>query len=168
MNADYYIKKFNLLPHLEGGFYRETYRSDIVISGASLPVEFQDSRNASTAILFLLQNNDFSAFHRIASDELWHYHSGKGAIIYSINTNGMLTTYRLSADDHAESQFQVVIPANNWFAAELIDPDDYILTGCTVAPGFDFADFELADREQLINQFPQHKHVITRLTRSDK
>lgn len=161
MNTTTIIKKFGLQPHPEGGLFRETYRS--ILEMNTSPGD--DRRNVSTAILFMLKEGDFSAFHKIRSDELWHYHLGKGAYIYCINEDGALSVLRLSADDSPDSQLQIVIPANTWFAAELIEPNDFLLSSCTVAPGFDFRDFILAGRNTLIAQFPQHKQLITKLTR---
>ncbi|MBI2419089.1 MAG: cupin domain-containing protein [Ignavibacteriales bacterium] len=161
MNATTIIEKFGLQPHPEGGMFRETYRCNLRMNTSS----GEDSRSVSTAILFMLKDGDFSAFHKISSDELWHYHLGKGAYIYCINEKGVLSQFRLSADENPDSQLQIVIPANTWFAAELIEPNDFLLTGCTVAPGFDFKDFTLAERNTLIAQFPQHRQLISRLTR---
>lgn len=161
--AEYWIKHLDLKAHPEGGFYRETYRSNELISVAGLPARFPDERNFSTAIYFLLRSQDRSMFHRIKSDELWHFHAGGSLSIYILSSAG-LTILKLGADLEKGESLQVVIPANCWFGAKVNDANSYTLAGCTVAPGFDFHDFELARRENLINDFSQHKDIITTLT----
>ena len=132
---------------------------------SSLPVLFQGSRNISTSIYFLLEKGQFSAFHRIASDELWHFYSGGTLLIYEISHSGGLITHRLGADAENGESFQTVVHAGNWFASVPAEDVDYSLVGCTVAPGFDFADFEMADRQALSRQYPAHAEIIRRLTR---
>ncbi len=167
MNAEGYTKKFSLVPHPEGGMYKEVYRSSLMMPQELLPSKYIQAHSVSTSILFLLNENDFSAFHKITSDEIWHYSAGDGAIIYCISQDGKLTELRLSNDDDPASLVQVIIPAETWFAAETINKKSFILTGCTVAPGFEFSDFTLAVRNELIDLFPQHTELITRLTRNN-
>jgi len=159
----FWIDRLQLLPHPEGGFYRETYRSPDAIPVAGLPAHFEDRRNFSTAIYFLLRSQDRSFFHRIKSDELWHFHTGACLSIYVLGQRG-LTVHKLGSDPDKGESLQVVIPANHWFGAKLSEPDRYTLSGCTVAPGFDFRDFELASRESLIKQFPSFDEIIYALT----
>jgi uncharacterized protein len=156
-----WIKALQLSPHPEGGYYRVTYTSQLKIAQAALPAGFHGDRVASTAIYFLLAGNDFSAFHRIASDEMWHFYAGSALQILVIDGDGVLSELRL---DGAGS-FQAVVPAGCWFASRVVDGVGFALVGCTVAPGFDFADFELAKRDELAGWFPQHKVVIDELTR---
>jgi predicted cupin superfamily sugar epimerase len=122
-------------------------------------------RSASTAIYFLLAGDQFSAFHRIRSDELWHFYSGSGLIVHVITPAGEYQQLLLGSGQ--DEQFQAVVPAGCWFGSSLRHPasGSYALAGCTVAPGFDFDDFEMAKREELIAQYPQHRGVIERLTR---
>ena len=164
-DATYWIKKLQLIQHVEGGSFREIYRAPLTVPQASLPVLFQGDRNISTSIYFLLEKGQFSAFHRIASDELWHFYYGGSLLIYEINHSGGLVTHRLGPDAENGEVFQTVVRAGNWFASIPAEGVDYALAGCTVAPGFDFADFELADREVLSGQYPSHATLIRRLTR---
>ena len=164
-NADYWIKKLQLTPHVEGGAFREIYRSSLSVPGQSLPVLFQGDRNICTSIYFLLQKGQFSAFHRIASDELWHFYAGDPLLIHEISHAGLLVTHRLGSDPEAGEVFQTVIKAGSWFASVPEMPGEYALVGCTVAPGFDFADFELAGRDALSEHYPQHAALIRTLTR---
>ena len=159
------IDKFNLLPHPEGGYYKETYRSPEMISGSALPKRFKNDRSYSTAIYFLLEQGDFSAFHKIQSDECWHFYFGQTLIIQVVLLNGRLVTVKLGQNISEGDVFQYVVPAGSWFAAEPATGTDYALVGCTVAPGFDFNDFVLANPVELSKQFPQHRALVTRLSR---
>jgi predicted cupin superfamily sugar epimerase len=164
-NAAYWLDKLQLTRHVEGGAFREVYRSELVIPRKSLPLFFQGDRAASTHIYFLLAEGQFSAFHRIAADEHWHFYFGDPLIVYEINHNGQLLTHRLGNDPFREESLHTVIKAGSWFASAPAEGSEYALVGCTVAPGFDFADFELADRETLAGQYPEHAALIKRLTR---
>ncbi len=164
-DADFWIDKLQLTPHIEGGAFREVYRSELVIPRHSLPLLFQGDRPASTHVYFLLRNGQFSAFHRIAADEVWHFYTGDPLLVYEITHSGRLVTHRLGGDPEKEDFLVAVVRAGNWFGSRLADGGDYALVGCTVAPGFDFADFELADRSALVRQYPEHSHLIEQLTR---
>lgn len=161
--ADYWINHLNLQAHPEGGFYRETYRSAEKVLANELPDRFDDTRNFSTAIFFLLRSEDRSLFHRIKSDEVWHYHAGTSLSIYVLEGDA-LVTYVLGPNLEKGEQLQVVVPANCWFGARLNDADSYTLAGCTVSPGFDFHDFELAGRASLLQQYPAYQEIIESLT----
>jgi predicted cupin superfamily sugar epimerase len=161
-DADYWIDKLELKKHPEGGFYKETYRSAESILQMGLPPRFSGSRSFSTSIYFLLRSGDISAFHRIKSDELWHFHSGSSLSLYVLIDD--LKVYRLGDNPDEGESLQVVIPANCWFGAKVNDPDSYTLAGCTVAPGFDFSDFEMAKKETLIKTFPSQRSIIELLT----
>lgn len=164
-NAAYWIRQLQLTAHVEGGAFREVYRSELVISQTALPVFFQGNRNASTSIYFLLASGQFSAFHRIASDELWHFYFGDPLLIYEIGHSGNLTIHKLGPDIEKGESFQTVVRAGSWFASTPAEGGEYALVGCTVSPGFDFADFELADRADLMKQYPQYAALIETLTR---
>lgn len=163
--ASYWIEKLQLAKHIEGGCYREIYRSPITINKNSLPDSFHGAISVCTAIYFLLEKNQFSAFHRIASDEIWHFYYGDTLIIYEIEPDGKMTEHKLGSNAEAGEVFQAVIKAGNWFASRVAHGEGYALVGCTVSPGFDFEDFELAERKAMIDQFPKHEELIIQLTR---
>jgi predicted cupin superfamily sugar epimerase len=165
LNAKYWIKHLGLSPHPEGGYYSATYKSDLTIAAAALPPGFHGSRSASTAIYFLLAGKDFSALHRLASDELWHFYAGESLVVYVIDPHGKLSQLHLGNRPAAGEVFQAVVRAGSWFGSRLKDGDGFALVGCTVAPGFEFADFELAKRSGLTAAYPQHKRLIEELTR---
>jgi uncharacterized protein len=164
--ARYWIDKLKLLPHPEGGYYRETYRAELSVSKEALPEGFSGPRSISTAIYFLLDGKSFSAFHRLRSDEIWHFYAGGPLALHVIEKDGKYAEIRLGGKPEDGQALQAVIRAGWWFAGEARNPDSFALVGCTVAPGFDFADFEMAKRVELINAFPQHREVIERFTRS--
>ena len=155
-NVNHWIDRLNLLPHPEGGHYREVYRADtnVQTNGAT--------KSACTSIYFLLQAGEISALHRIASDELWHFYCGNAITIHRIRPSGLYCAITVGNRPQCSEVFQTCVPAGDWFGATV--DEGYALVGCTVAPGFEFADFEMADREQLITLFPQHKDIIDRLT----
>jgi predicted cupin superfamily sugar epimerase len=165
MTARYYIDHLQLKPHPEGGFYKETYRSAATIAASCLPNEVKGDRSFSTAIYFLLQESDFSAFHRIKSDECWHFYEGGTLLIHVLQQNGSYSCTRLGRNIQEGETFQYVVPAGAWFASEPAASSFFALVGCTVAPGFDFADFEMASKENLLAQFPEHELLINRLCR---
>lgn len=167
--AEYWIKKLDLiqLPE-EGGLYRETYRSDMIFVQKQLPNSYQGPRPAITDIYYLLQGKTFSAFHRIRSDEIWHYHAGHSLLVHIIETNGTYHIEPLGFDADRKEKLRVTLPRGCWFAAEMKDksPDQYVLVSCVVAPGFEFEDFELGKRDVLLNLYPEYKEVIEKLTRN--
>lgn len=163
-NAAYWIGKLNLLKHPEGGYYKEVYRSSETITHLSLPLRFKGNRCFSTSIYFLLESDDFSAFHRIQSEEIWHFYKGCSLTIYIISEDGILTRIQLGDNPAKGEEFQVVVPHNTWFAAQVNVKKSFSLVGCTVAPGFDFDDFELADYKMLCNKYPQHTKLIKIMT----
>jgi predicted cupin superfamily sugar epimerase len=161
--AAYWIDHLGLKPHPEGGFYKETYRAAENITGAALPGRFSGARSFSTAIYFLLRSQDKSLFHRIKSDELWHFHAGSTLAIYVLSETGLMIHKLGSRVDEGDA-LQVAVPANTWFGAKVIDSNAYTLAGCTVAPGFDFQDFEMATTSRLLSDFPNHHEIIKQLT----
>jgi predicted cupin superfamily sugar epimerase len=164
-DSRYWVEKLRLEPHPEGGYYRQTYRADLTVPREALPPDFAGSRSAATAIYFLLTGKNFSAFHRLRSDELWHFYAGQSLFVHVIAGNGTYSPIALGSNAEAGEVFQAVVKAGAWFASEVRDPNAWALVGCTVAPGFDFADFQLGRRDNLLKQFPQYKELIERLTR---
>ena len=159
------ISQYQLLPHPEGGYYKETYRSSEGVPASALPERFGGSRSFSTAIYFLLERGNFSAFHKIKSDECWHFYAGQTLLVHILQANGELQTVTLGSNAAAGELFQFVVPANCWFASEPAVGTEFAFTGCTVSPGFDFEDFELAKAEDLISEFPAHAALIRKLCR---
>lgn len=159
--AAYWIQYLQLQQHVEGGWYCEVYKAAQAIS---LPGKVQE-KSAATHIYFLLQQQEFSALHRIASDELWHFYAGTALTVYEITIEGELIEHVLGNDPAGKEKHFCVIKAGSWFGAKPTGEGSYALVGCTVAPGFDFADFELADRTALLNTYPRHRQLIEMLTR---
>jgi predicted cupin superfamily sugar epimerase len=154
VTAEELVRALDLLPHPEGGFYRETYRATTLVTTPRGP------RAASTAIYFLVTAGSFSALHRIASDELWHFYRGDPLEIVSLDADGERHDVRLDA-----GRPQAVVPAGRWFGSRLAPGGRFALVGCTVSPGFDFADFELGTRAELLASFPHHAALVGELTR---
>ncbi len=163
--VEYWVAKLNLKPHPEGGYYRETYRSDLAVAPATATGKQDGARSASTGIYFLLDGTNFSAFHRITSDEMWHFYAGSSLAVHVIDPSGAYTEIVLGRDANAGEVFQAVVRAGDWFASCPKDTQTYALVGCTVAPGFEFEDFDLAQSAELRAAFPQHCELIERLTR---
>jgi uncharacterized protein len=163
-NAKQWIEVLGLVSHPEGGWYREVYRNTGNIPAGALE-GFTEERSICTSIYFLLEGNDFSAFHRIRSDEIWNFYDGSPTIISAISPEGVLIQYLLGRDIRNKESLQVVIPAGWWFASKVINPDSYVLAGCIVAPGFDFKDFELGRKAGLLEKYPQHSDLVEKLTR---
>ncbi len=160
------IETLDLKAHPEGGYYKETYRSTGYIAQGYLGSQFSGDRHYCTGIYFLLTSKTFSAFHRIQQDEMWHFYKGSTLKLHIISKTGVYSCILIGNNIVKGEQPQYVVPAGDWFAAEVVQPNTYVLAGCTVAPGFDFDDFEMPNRSTLISQFPQHAAIITKLTRS--
>lgn len=149
------IAGLGLIPHPEGGWYAETYRSMLTVHLRGTP------RAALTNVYFLLDGTTFSAYHRLDADETWHFYHGDDLTISVIGADGVLEERLLGPN----GPWQTTVVAGSFFAASLANQTGYALVGCSVAPGFEFAGFELAKRGALIARFPQHKDSICRLTR---
>lgn len=159
-SADFWIKHLQLKKHPEGGYFREVYRSNEVVNVKGLPSRYQSFRSFSTAIYFLIKSNEFSAFHRILSDECWHFYAGCPVRIYLLGPNQTAKELVIGNDPEENQLFQFTIPKGWWFAAQPIHPDSYSLVGCTVSPGFDFEDFELAKKLTLLKRYPNQSKLI--------
>ncbi len=166
MTSTQLIDQFGMVPHPEGGYYKETYRSAEEIHEECLPLRFTGERLFSTGIIYLLKGMEFSAFHRIKSDEMWHFYEGTALNIYVIDPRGNFELITLGRNFDYGETCQAVVKAGYWFAAQPADPEGFCLVGCTVSPGFDFNDLEMANRESLIFEYPQHAAIIQKLTRS--
>lgn len=148
----------------EGGFYSESYRSAGAIPHAALSKNFKGDRSHSTSIYFMLPAGQFSAMHRLQSDEVWHFYLGGPLTLVQISPDGKVEKIVLGQDVMNGQIVQHVVPAGSWFGAYPNPGSIYSLVGCTMAPGFDFADFELGSRADLLKQFPQAKEAIEQLT----
>ena len=158
MDAAFWIQQLNLQRHPEGGYFAEVYKSDENVQPG------RGERPAGTSIYFLLEHPDFSAFHRLQSDEIWHFYAGVPLTLWVMDAAGSLTTLRLGSNPALNQEFQAIVPKNTWFAAQP-DAVGFSLVGCTMAPGFEYADFELARAQELAREYPQHRQLIERLTR---
>ncbi len=170
LTAEQLAARLELAPHPEGGFYRETYRAEGRIDAAALP-RHGGTRSYATAIYFLVTEGSLSDLHRIASDELWHFHAGAPLEIVALDAQGARHDVHLGLELEAGEVPQAVIPAGWLFGSRLRSPrlrgtPAWSLVGCTVAPGFDFADFELPDRASLLARYPQHGALVEALTRA--
>jgi len=153
---EYLIETLKLRPHPEGGYYGEVYRSE-------LPISTQNGeRSLMTSIYFLLTSKDVSRFHVIASDELWFHHEGSDLTVHMLDEYGH-SELKLGTQD-AAARPQQLVPAGKIFGSTVDSPDSYALVSCVVAPGFDFRDFKLFERTELLNKFPEHETIISRLT----
>ncbi len=161
------VRKLEMTPHPEGGFYKETYRSTGVIPKVVLGEVFSGERYYSTAIYFLITSDNFSAFHKINQDEIWHYYKGSSLYVHVIDLKGKYSKYTVGANLDQDELPQLVVPAGCWFASSVKDINSYSLVGCTVSPGFDYDDFELANRAALISEFPECDDIIMQYTRVD-
>lgn len=161
--ADFWIEKLQLHAHPEGGYFREVYRSNETISADFLSNRYDSERCMATSIYFLLKSEQISAFHRLKSDEIWHFYSGSSITVYIIDKGGKLTENILGCDILKNETLQLVIPHGCWFAAKVNLPETYSLVGCMVAPGFDFNDFELAEKSALTECFHQHLELIEKM-----
>lgn len=155
-SAAYWIQKLKLTQHPEGGYYRETYRSQEKVRTKV------GIRSSATSIYFLLEGENISHFHQLTSDELWYYHHGSSTIIHMIDQDGNYNTEKLGRDH--DTALQILIPAGVIFAAEVEDKKSYALMGCVVSPGFDFADFKLYAKNELLALHPEHEAIIKRFT----
>ncbi len=158
MNAENIIIKLQLQPHPEGGYYKETFRASELTNNQEGNI-----RNICTSIYFLLVDDNISHFHRIKSDEMWFFHQGNPIEIVSIQNNELVSIILGNDIDKGEMP-QAVIPANVWFASCVKDGDGFALVSCSVAPGFDFVDFKMARRDELLSLYPHLKNTIEKFT----
>jgi len=159
------IDKLKLQPHPEGGYYRETYRSKGTISPECIGNNYDGDRNFSTCIYYLLASGSFSAFHRIKQDEGWHFYDGSPVELHLITETGEYLNIALGRNFDMDETPQFIIPGGTWFAAAVKGDDTYSLVGCTVAPGFDFRDFEMAQPGILLQNYPSYKTIIEKFCR---
>jgi predicted cupin superfamily sugar epimerase len=150
-------------PHPEGGFYREVYRSAIRIPVGAVKASGGRSRSLATSIYFLLDGADYSSWHRLSSDELWYFHEGASVRIHRITPEGRLTVLKLGPGRGKDEVPQRLVPAGHWIAAELERSAGYALLSCSVFPGFEFDDFEMASAEDIFVRNPKKRARVGRL-----
>jgi predicted cupin superfamily sugar epimerase len=165
LTAAQIIERLKLVPlTIEGGHFRETYRSQFSLPASALPNKYGGDRNVSTAIYYLLTPDTSSAIHIVKSDEVFHFYAGDAVEMLQLWPDGSSRVVILSNDLAAGHEPQLVVPAGVWQGCRLVRGGDWALMGCTVAPGFDYADFVLGDRAQLITSYPAHTEMIEALT----
>ena len=159
-NAEYWIQHLKLEPLVEGGFYREIFRSNIEVENDILPIGYKGPRRLSTSIYYLLRSGDVSRFHRLRSDELWYFHYGSSIRIILIDQEGNKHTMLLGPRVEKAEQLQVLVPAGSIFGAEVMEDNSYGLCGCMVSPAFEFSDFAVFEKEDLMQAYPRHAELI--------
>ncbi len=166
--VDYWIRHLALQPHPEGGYFRELYRADEQVDATALPPRFGGARSFATSIVYLLKAGERSVFHRIKSDETWHFYAGGALELFQLDERQPEELQRIVIGNelHAGQHLQWTVPAGVWFGSRPLgkEPGGYALLGCTVSPGFDFADFEMAERAELVARFPLFSQLIEQLT----
>lgn len=162
--ADFWIRTLNLESHPEGGYFREIFRSEEYIHQEHLPPRYNGHRNFLTAIYYLLKSGQCSRFHRLQSDEVWHYCTGSPLRLYIIHKNRELESVELGSDPCQNQLFQFIVPKESWLGAQVTEENSYSLISCIMAPGFDYQDFELGCSISLMDKFPEHKEIIRYLT----
>ena len=160
---EYLIRKLKLKKHSEGGYFAEIFRSQEMLKNSILPKRHSGQRSLYTFIYYLLFGNKFSAFHRLKSDEIWHFYEGTRLLIHILENKQKLVTIKLGGNLSKGDTFTARIKSGYWFAAEVENKESFSLVGCTVTPGFDFDDFEFGDKGKLIRNFPNHKKIIEKL-----
>ncbi|AKJ64438.1 cupin domain-containing protein [Kiritimatiella glycovorans] len=162
-DASFWIRELGMERHPEGGWFVRTYESCIRIDESALPEGFEGGRPAASSIYYLLGPGDYSAFHRLRGEELWQHRAGGALCLHRIDADGVYAPVRLGSGPESGSERQAVVPPGTWMAAECLEPSSCALVSCTVTPGFEYADFELADPESLAARFPAHAERIRRL-----
>lgn len=159
------IARLGLVSHPEGGFYREMYRADESTAGGDMPERYGGARCSSTAIYYMLTPDTFSTMHRLKSDEIFHFYLGDPVEMLQIDENGSGKVITLGQDLAAGQMVQSVVRRGLWFGARLCAGGSFALLGCTVAPGFEFADYEEATCQSLLQKCVQYSDLIKALTR---
>ena len=156
-SAEYYIKNLNMDPHIEGGYFKESFISND---------ELKQDKKLWSSIYFLLRTGEVSNFHRLKSDELWYYHDGEALTIYMITPEGELVTRQLGKDIENGETPQILVPKGCIFGSAM-NNNGYSLVGCMVSPAFEYNEFELFKREYLLELYPNYKDIIIKLTREN-
>lgn len=159
------ISNLQLEPHTEGGYFKRMYYCSEQIQPEALPNRYSSKRHLYSSIYYLLGPDDFSAFHRLNSDEIWHFFEGESLAVHFLNPDGTYALHHLGKNLAKGEHYQLLIPHGTWFAAEPSISTAYALIGCTVVPAFEYHDFELASAKELETLYPQFPNLIKRLCR---
>lgn len=164
LNRETIITKLSMIKHPEGGYFAKTYQSPISINGSTIGLDASEQRPLSTSIYFLLYDNEVSHFHRLKSDEMWYYQGGETLIVAIIDEKGNLIEQKLGLDLMSGEVPQLMVPAGSIFGSYVESGSGTSLVGCMVSFGFDFEDFELFEREELLSLYTNHSEIIKKLT----
>jgi hypothetical protein len=165
VTVDQIKKHLGLIAHPEGGSYIQTYKSHETLAKDALDHRYPAARSTGTAIYYLLEPGTFSEMHRLKSDEIFHFYLGDSVEQLQLWPDGSSRTALIGSDLERGQSPQLVVPKNVWQGARLRPGGSFALLGCTVAPGFEFEDYESGTRESLIQQFPLQSELISALTR---
>jgi len=164
-SADFWISQLKMDEHPEGGYYQPAYRSPEILPPENLPERYQDPHHLYSSIYFLVTGHSFSALHRLRTDELWFFHQGNPLQLHLIHPDGKREDATLGLDILAGEKLQFLVPHNCWFGARVAQTDGHSLVSCSLGPGFEFADFELGNQDELLQEYPQHESLIMAMTR---
>ena len=159
-----FIERLNLLPHPEGGYYRRNWQSVLQAETIDTNGEILHAlRSIGSSILYLLPSQQVSIWHKMACDEMWHFYHGSSLRLHLLSTGSGYSNFNLGLDLEHNELPQFIIPRGTWFCAEVVEEGSFTFCGCTLWPSFSYADYELAEREQLLHEFPAHKDLINRI-----
>ena len=161
--ANYWVKQLNMIAHPEGGYYHVTYNSPYRIDSEMIECEFKGTRALASSIYFLIEEGNVSNFHRLKSDEIWYFHEGEPLTIAMITPDGKYESVQLGLDFEKGERPQIIVPAGTIFGS--YPRSGYALVSCMVSYAFEFEDFELFERQTLLEEYPEHTDIITYLTR---
>ena len=161
-SAEFWIDHLRLEPHREGGYFRETYRSPFTV----YPPGFEGQRHLTTTIYFLLKAGQISQLHQLRAEEIWHFYAGSPLTLHQLRSTKEYVTARIGPHVEQGQQFHTVVPSGVWFGATVDDarPGAFSLVACTCSPGFEFEDFTLANRDEMLERFPAHAGIVRMLT----
>ncbi len=165
MKAEEIIDALGMSPHPEeGGYFVETYKCEESISRKALPERYHGKRSFGTAIFYLLTPETFSQLHKLESDEIFHFYLGHPVTMLQLRPDGSSEVLTLGQDIVGGQRLQVVVPGGTWQGSFLDEGGEFALLGCTVAPGFEYADYETGSRGDLLKEYPEQEELILRLT----
>ncbi|XP_041349735.1 uncharacterized protein LOC121369008 [Gigantopelta aegis] len=158
------IAHHNMIPHPQGGYCCELYRSQDTVSQEDMSFRYSGDRSVSSSFYYLLVNEQVAKLHRLKSPGIWHFYEGSPLIIHEFVPNGDYKMHTLGPDVAKDETFQAVLPRCSWVGACLKDPKSHTLVGCTISPGYELDDFQLANRQDVLEKFPRYQKIIELLT----